>query len=89
MAGDGVVDFTRWHGPLSPECSAAIDDAFDYQPWDADQVSAGVKVRRALADAVRTVVEFAPPCPDRSVAIRKLREARMDANSAITHRGRL
>lgn len=81
------MDFTRAHG-LTPEIEKEIDDAFDYHAWTDDQVTAGVGIRKACADAVKAIVAGAPPCPDRSAAIRKLREARMDANSAITHGGK-
>lgn len=72
----------------TPEVEAEIDDMFTYHPWDADQIERGGKVRAALAEAVKVICANVPPCPDRTVAIRKLREARMDANSAITSRGR-
>jgi hypothetical protein len=81
------MDFTR-ATELTPEVEAAIDDAFEYQPWTDAQVTAGVAIRVALAAGVKAVIAGAPPCPDRSAAIRKLREARMDANSAITHGGK-
>jgi DNA-binding IclR family transcriptional regulator len=73
---------------LTPEVAKLIDDMFDYHPWAPEQTAAGVEVRQALAQAVAVIVAHVPPSPDRSTAIRKLREARMDANSAITHRGR-
>lgn len=82
-----MSDFTR-ASALTPEVAAEIDAAFDYQPWDESQVKDGKRVREALAGAVKVIVECVPPCPDRTTAIRKLREARMDANSAITHRGK-
>ena len=81
------MDFTR-ATELSPEVSSSIDDAFEYHPWNDLQKAQGQVVRRALADAVRAVVAHVPPSPDRSAAIRKIREARMDANSAITHGGK-
>ena len=81
------VDFTRATA-MSPEVEQSIRDAFLYHPWDADQQKKGEVVRSALMEAVRVIVMCVPPCPDRSAAIRKLREARMDANSAITHKGR-
>lgn len=81
------VDFVR-ATELTPEVSEAIDDAFEYHPWTDEQMSAGVLIREALATAVRVIVKNAPPSPDRSAAIRKCREARMDANSAITHKGK-
>jgi hypothetical protein len=81
------MDFTRAAG-LAPGVEAAIDDAFEYHEWSPAQVEAGKRIRQSLADAVKAIVAHAPPCPDRSAAIRKLREARMDANSAITHNGK-
>jgi hypothetical protein len=80
-------DFTR-ASKLTPEVAEAIEDAFDYHPWDEGKVERGANVRHALASAVKTIIANVPPSPDRSAAIRKLREARMDCNSAITHDGR-
>ena len=73
---------------VTPEVHDLVDDLFEYHKWDEEQVSRGDAVRRALADAVRIIINNVPPSPDRSVAIRKLREARMDCNSAITHQGK-
>lgn len=81
------MDFTR-ATELTPEVEAAIDDAFEYHPWTAPQIEAGKNIRKALASAVKAIVAGAPPSPDRSAAIRKCRDARMDANSAITHGGK-
>lgn len=81
------IDFTR-ATELTEEVAAAIDDAFEYHPWTADQVEIGKMVREKLASAVRCLVALVPPGPDRTTAIRKIREARMDANSAITHGGK-
>lgn len=73
---------------LTPEVEAAIDDAFDYHPWNEQQQAQGKDVRFALALAVKTIIKNVPPSADRTAAIRKLREARMDCNSAITHGGK-
>lgn len=81
------VDFTRAH-VLTPEVAAAIDDAFGYHKWNELQVAWCGAVRAALAEAVKVIVANVPPSPDRTTAIRKIREARMDANSAITHGGK-
>lgn len=81
------VDFTR-ATELTPEVNEAIDDAFDHHQWDEAQTAASQLVRQALSTAVKMLVKYVPPCPDRTTAIRKIREARMDANSAITHNGR-
>lgn len=86
-AGMARPDFTR-ATHLTPEVAQAIDDAFDYHEWDERKINQGRAVRAALAEAVKVIVENVPPCPDRTTAIRKIREARMDANSAITHDGR-
>lgn len=81
------MDFTR-ATELTPDVEKQIDEAFEYQPWTDAQITAGIAIRVALANGVKAIIAGAPPCPDRSVAIRKLREARMDANSAITHGGK-
>jgi hypothetical protein len=81
------MDFTR-ATELTPDVEAAIDDAFEYHKWSDQQVEAGQIIRTTLASAVKAIIAGAPPSPDRSAAIRKCREARMDANSAITHGGR-
>jgi hypothetical protein len=65
-----------------------VHDCFEYHPWDEEQTQAGIRVRGALEAAAIAIIESVPDCPDRSVALRKIREARMDANSAITHHGR-
>lgn len=81
------MDFTR-ATELTPEVEAAVDDAFEYHKWTPEQVAAGANIRKALAAAVKAIIAGAPPSPDRSAAIRKCRDARMDANSAITHGGK-
>lgn len=73
---------------LTPEVSTLIDDMFEYHPWADQQKDQGILVRHALASAVKIIIQNVPPSPDRTVAIRKIREARMDCNSAITHKGK-
>lgn len=81
------MDFTKAN-ELTPEVESSIDDAFEYHKWDDAKIAQGKAVREALAAAVKVIVANVPSCPDRTVSIRKLREARMDANSAITHSGK-
>jgi hypothetical protein len=81
------MDFTR-ATEITPDVQASVEDAFEYHPWNPEQVEAGKRIRRVLADAVLQIIRDVPPGPDRTVAIRKIREARMDANSAITHGGK-
>lgn len=82
-----MVDINR-AVTVDGETDAQIEDMFEYHPWDEEQKRKGQVVRQALAIAFKTIVMNVPPCPDRTVALRKLREARMDANSAITHQGK-
>ena len=81
------ADFTRAK-ELTPEVEAAVRDAFEYHAWDAQQLERGARIRQVLVTAVLQIIEDVPPGPDRSAAIRKIREARMDCNSAITHKGK-
>lgn len=73
---------------VNQETTDTVRDMFEYHPWDEHQVGKGADVRNALMEAVRMIIACVPPCPDRTVAIRKIREARMDCNSAITHGGK-
>lgn len=70
------------------ELDGLIADVMDYHEWDDNQKQAGAFVKNAIATALKVILVGVPPCPDRSAAIRKLREARMDCNSAITHKGK-
>jgi hypothetical protein len=81
------VDFTR-ASALTAEVSKEIDLAFEYAPWSSEQTSRGTLVRTALAAAAKSIVANVPPCPDRTAALRELRDARMWCNSAITHNGK-
>lgn len=65
-----------------------VKDIMDYHKWSDEQIKNGQAIREAIGVAFKVIIDTVPPCPDRSVAIRKLREARMDANSAITHNGK-
>lgn len=65
-----------------------VENAFEYHSWDPGQQGSGTIIREALVAAAKAALREVPDCPDRSVGLRKLREARMDFNSAITHRGR-
>lgn len=81
------MDITRAK-ELTKDVDNAVDDMFFYHRWDDDQVARGALVRESLSEAVREIIINVPPRPDRTAAIRKIREARMDCNSAITHGGK-
>lgn len=87
MPDNPKVDVNR-ADQLTNGVSDAVDDMFEYHTWNADQQQRGKLIREALAGAVKEIIRLVPPCPDRTVAIRKIREARMDCNSAITHGGK-
>lgn len=74
--------------PVEKLTADNLHDVFEYHKWDDEQTAIGTEVRAALEQAARVIIEKVADCPDRSVALRKIREARMDANSAITHRGK-
>jgi hypothetical protein len=86
-AKQACVDITRAAG-VTPQVAEALRDMFEYHKWTPEQVEKGAKIREALKLAAAVIIDGAPPSPDRSAALRKLREARMDANSAITHGGK-
>lgn len=65
-----------------------LSDLMNYHQWGNEEIKKGDFVRNALANAIRVIIENVPPSADRSCALRKIREARMDANSAITHGGK-
>ena len=97
QAQPATQETTQWtdgeragHAEFRPEplALANVEDAFQYHPWSLHQKEAGDQVREALVMAAKVILRVVPPGPDRSVALRKLREARMDSNSAITHGGR-
>lgn len=64
-----------------------VDRAFTYQTPTEDMQPKFKVVSEALKNAAKVILENVPECADRSVALRKLREARMDANAAISLKG--
>lgn len=81
------MDITR-ATEVNQEVADAIGDLFAYHPLDQDQKARGDEVRHALVAAMTAIIGHVPPCATRSVAIRKIIEARMDCMSAITFRGK-
>jgi hypothetical protein len=64
-----------------------VDAVMAYQPWDEYQRQMGDQVREALTLAVKTILRTCPAGPYRSVAIRNILDARMNANASISFRG--
>ena len=65
-----------------------VDDVMRYQPWDRFQAEQGDQVREALTLAAKTILRNCPPGRFRSVALRQIIDARMNANAAISFNGR-
>jgi hypothetical protein len=81
------MDITR-ATEVTPEVDKIVEDMFTYHQWGPEEMQKGNAVRNALSSAFRVIIANVPPSPDRSAALRKLRDARMDCNSAITHGGK-
>ena len=62
---------------------------FTYQEADDEQLRKYAAVRNAAIALAETILDVVPDCADRSTAIRKLRECRMDANAAIALNGEI
>ncbi len=84
---DTFADLGRAHGRRA-EITAEVVNQFEYIRPGPAQVEALEKLRAALIEVTLLLVEIVPACPDRSVALRKLREVSANAQSAIWHRGR-
>jgi hypothetical protein len=82
-----MVDLNR-ATVVTEEVGEEISNLFEYHRWDEGKTAKGNVVRAALEQAYRAIVNNVPPCPTRTVALRKIVEARMDANAAITHEGK-
>lgn len=65
-----------------------IETLFTYHAPNAEQIDALAAVRQSAKHLALVILAHAPPCADRSAAIRKLREAVMTANAAIVLDGR-
>ena len=60
-----------------------IEEVMTYQKPGPEQIANFEQIRYACVVLVQTILKNAPDCADRTTAIRKVREARMDSNSAI------
>lgn len=84
------ISFVTPETATEEEITELVDEVFDYKSWSGQpaKIEASREVVDALKAATVAVIKHVPPSPDRTTAIRKLREARMDCNSAITHDGK-
>lgn len=68
--------------------SEVIHDMCTYHAPEGGQPAQYETINKATEAFIKTLVACAPDSPDRSVAIRAAREARMWANSAIANGGK-
>lgn len=61
-----------------------IDDVVKYHAPTPLQIAKIGEVRAAAATLLKAIMEHCPPCADTTAACRKVREAMMTANAAIT-----
>lgn len=72
---------------LSLKQEQEIDRLFTYHSPDELQQSALLEIRESAKSLAYTICMFVPEGPDRSSAIRKLRETVMTANAGIVLKG--
>jgi len=68
--------------PLSRDEERTLE-SFDYHKPSDEQVERIATVRRTCKAAAHALILTVQPCADRTVALRKLHEAMMNANKAI------
>ena len=61
----------------------AIEALFTYHPPTPEQRLAYGKINEAAMQLAKVINDNVPECPDKSAAIRLVREARMTANAAV------
>jgi hypothetical protein len=67
---------------------APIENPMDYIDTPVEDVWKHKQVERAISAAYDTLLEVCPRSAERTLAVRKLQEARMWANAAIVFDGR-
>lgn len=73
---------------LTPDDAEAINALFSYQPVDKIDQDRMKVIRDVAKLLAQTIMINCPRCSDRTVAIRKVREAMMTANASIALQGR-
>jgi hypothetical protein len=61
----------------------AIEELFTYHAPNDQQAHQYLRIRKAAKDLVRVIDAECPAGPDRTAAVRKIREAIMTANASI------
>jgi len=74
------------HTPVD-EPKDQIENLFTYHAPSEEQKEFYLSIRKAGMDLAKTIDTTCPPSPDRTMAIRKVREAIMTANASIATDG--
>lgn len=78
-----VSDADREHYGITEAEQADLDNWFTYHPPGPEQVPAFEALRDAGHVFAETIMALVPASPDRTVAVRHVREAVMNANAAL------
>lgn len=70
------------YAPVS-EPKDAIEELFTYHKASPEQELAYISIRQSAMQLARVIDANCPPGPDRTTAVRKIREAVMTANASI------
>lgn len=73
---------------MSEKDAQLLEDLFTYHPPSEGDKERYEAITRAAKAFARVILETCPPSADRSAALRKVREARMTANSSIACKGK-
>ena len=73
---------------VTPEVLEELEELSTSHPWTPAQLHNASQFRILWVGLMAAIIKYVPPSADRSAAMRKLREVRMDCNHAITHEGR-
>ena len=65
-----------------------VEDVFMYHAPEQGSEQAHLEVQEASVDLAKLIIEVCPSCPETTLAIRRLQEAKMWANAAIAHEGK-
>ena len=68
---------------VSPQERADLDNWFRYHPPTPEQVPVFEAIRDAGYQMAETIIATVPASPDRTVAVRHIREAVMNANASL------
>ena len=73
----------RQHYGITDDDVADLDNWFTYHAPTPEQIPAFEAIRDAGYEMAEKIMALVPPSADRSVALRKVREAVMNANAAL------